>query len=290
MTMPRFLTLALLTFSLALAGVAQQDKQVLLLPVVMLGDYQPGSSDEFTKAMVDQVTKLAPKVKLDIPRPADLTGLKYSAQAQPPTSDEAARLCAAYGATNAAWLQVRFSPEYQPPASGQAGSLTVAGACRFWAFRASDRAVVVDQPVSVARTVIVPAGTTDEQLASMTQTLNDQCMNQLAQSIIAVGKAQASRAMTAQWGTPNVSAASYSAGYQRMAKAIATYQKNIDNGDLIGSTDSQRAALSAWRALSASDQKLIEQNYPGTTQWMEGGVYYDIGNYWNYSYPIIYRR
>ncbi len=268
--------------------MAQPQKEVLLLPVNMLGSYQPGTNDQFTNDMVTQIARLAPNVKLDVARPADLSGLQYSVQSQPPSPDEAARLCAAYGTTNATWLQVRFSPTYEAPANGQPGSLTVSGAARFWAFRAADRMVVVDQPVSVAKTTIVPPGTTDAQLASLSETLNSQCMNQLAQAIIAVGRASASKQMTAQWGPPsNPTATGTSAAYQTMANAINRYQKDVDRGDLIGSTDSQRAALTAWRALTPSDQQLIEKNFPGTTQWMEGGVYYDVGSYW---YPVYPRR
>lgn len=276
----------LLLLCLALASAAQTKKQVLLLPISMLGSYQPGTGDQFTKDLMAQVKKLAPNVDLDVARPADLSGLKYDIQDQPPGPDEAARLCAAYGTTNAAWLQVRFTPEYQAPSGGQPGSLTVAGAARFWAYRAADRTVVIDQPVSVARTSIVPAGTTDAQLATISATLNDQCMNQLAQTVIAVGKAQSSQQMTAKWvGPANPTATGYSAAYQTMARAINAYQKSVNDGDLIGSTDDQRAALTAWRALSPADQQLIEQNFPGTTQWMEGGFYYDVGNYWRPVYP-----
>lgn len=279
----------ILILCLALSGVAQAPKEVLLLPVSMTGSYQPGTGDQFTADLVAQINKMAPNVKLDVARAADLSGLQYSAQSQPPSPDEAARLCAAYGATNATWLQLHFTPQYQPPANGQPGSLTVAGAARFWAFRASDRAIVIDQPVSVARTSIVPAGTTDAQLSTISQTLNSQCMNQLAQTIITVAKAQANKQMTARWGPPsNPTATGFSAAYQTMANAIKTYQKDLDGGDLIATTDSQSAALTAWRALSPADQRLIEQNYPGTTQWMEGGVYYDVGNYW-YPYPYRYR-
>lgn len=279
--------IGLLLLCLAVSGLAQSPREVLLLPVSMVGSYQPGTGDQFTADMVAQIAQMAPHVKLDVARPADLSGLKYDAQSQPPSTEEAARLCAAYGATNAIWLQVRFTPEYQAPTAGQPGSLTVAGAARFWAFRASDRAIVIDQPVSVARTSIVPAGTTEAQLSSLTQSLNTQCMNQLAQTIITVAKAQQSRQMTANWGPPrNPSATGYSAAYQTMARAIDTYQHDLDNGDLIGTTDSQRGALIAWRALTPADRQLIEQNYPGTTQWMEGGLYYDVGNYW---YPHPYR-
>ncbi|GMU53079.1 MAG: hypothetical protein AMXMBFR33_22250 [Candidatus Xenobia bacterium] len=272
----------LVILCLTLAGLAQDQRQILLLPVAMLGDYQPGSGQEFTQDLITDTARMAPNAKLVLARPADLAGLQYQAQDQPPSSEEAARLCSAYSTTNAVWLQCRFTPEYQPPVGGQPGVLTVAGGARFWAFRASDRKVVIDQPLSVVRSTVVPVGTDDATLAGLTQKLNSQCMNQLAQQVITVAQQQSAQQRTARWGAPDPAATGFSAAYQAMAASIQRYQQDVNEGDLIGTTDTQRQCLTNWRALSANDQALIEKNYPGTTQWMEGGVYYDVG------YPYYY--
>ncbi|GMU53681.1 MAG: hypothetical protein AMXMBFR33_28270 [Candidatus Xenobia bacterium] len=288
--MKRFLlgSLALLLLSLLVAPApsaeGNQGRKVLLFPVLIQGEFKPRSEKEFSQALINQARKIAPKANVIVAREADLSGMQYRAGTQPPSVEEAGRLCAAYGADYAMFLSLRFTPEF---VNGADSVLTIAGAARLWAYQASDRKVLVDEPISVVRST--PAGSypTDQQLQPMADKLSTQCINQLAQQIVTVARQSANQQLVQQWAAPapaQPQAPKVNAAMKRMIDSLERYRRAVDSGDLIGSTDTQRVALSAWRGLSPQEQKQIEAMYPGTWQWMEGGFYYDTGNYWYPGY------
>ncbi len=281
-----FVALALLTLLAVDSPTARgEGNKVLLFPVLIQGEYKPRSEKEFTQALINQARKIAPKANVIVAREADLSGMHYAGGTQPPSVEEAARLCAAYDAKFAVWLSLRFTPEL---VSGADSVLSIAGAARMWGYRADDRKVVVDEPISVVRST--PAGSypNDQQLVPMADKLSSQCINQLAQQVVTLGRQSANQEMVQQWARPAATAQpkvpTVSQSMKRMIDSLERYRKATDSGDLIGSTDTQRMALSAWRDLSPQEQKQIEQMYPGTWQWMEGGFYYDTGGYWYPGY------
>ncbi|MCE7870618.1 hypothetical protein DYH09_09600 [bacterium CPR1] len=276
------LIVALLAVVPALPARGEGGK-VLLFPVLIQGEYKPRSEKEFTQALINQARKIAPKANIIVAREADLGGLHYAGGTQPPSVEEAGRLCAAYDAKFAVWLSLRFTPEL---VSGADSVLSIAGAARMWGYQAEDRKVIVDEPISVVRST--PAGSypNDQQLVPLADKLSSQCINQLAQQVVTLGRQSANQEMVQQWARPAAQpqAPKVNAKMKRMVDSLERYRRAVDSGDLIGSTDTQRVALSAWRDLSPQEQKQIEQMYPGTWQWMEGGFYYDTGNYWYPGY------
>ena len=274
--------LFLLLFCLNLVAVcgAQEGKQVLLFPIVLQGDYHPHSDEAFAQALHEQAQKMGSKSTVIAARPADLAGLQYDGTARPPSLDEAARLCAAYGTTHAVWLSLRFSPELTP---GKPSILTVAVAARMWAFKAATGKVVVDEPVVASRSASVGDSPQDAQLKTQAAQMSSQCINQLAQQIIAISRQGANQSLVKAWSKPGSQsqAPAVSANYKKMVEALQGYQKAMDAENLIDTVDFQRRTSSAWYRLTYDEQRAIERDYPGTYEWMNSGMrYYDVGDPW----------
>lgn len=272
----RTLLLLLLLILPALA----QEPNLLVLPPVLRGDYLPLSSQQFTQVFTGEVHKLNPKAGIVVPREQDLAGMGYRPADQPPALEQARQLCASYQATHVCYLSIRFRPELTAATGTEPGILAMAGAARLWVFSLELGKVVVDEPISVVRSGLLPKGTKLEQLE---RDLGNRCAHDLAQQIVTIGQQRAHAARVQGWkqAPPQAAApAGYSANVKRMFTSIDNYRNAVDSGDLIATTDGQRAALSAWRGLSRPEQAQVEKRYPGTLQWMEGGVYYDLGGYW----------
>lgn len=270
--------LLLLLSLLSLPGWAQ-DPKLLVLPPVIRGDYVPMSPQEFTQAFSDEVHKLNPKASVVVPRQQDLAGLGYQPTDQPPPLNQARQLCAAYQATHVCFMSIRFRPELTAATATEPGVLAMGGAARLWVLALDTGKVVIDEPVSVVRSGLLPKGA---KLEKVEADLGSRCAHDLAQQIVSVGQQRAAAARVQGWKRqpPQPAAPAYSANVKRMFKAIDGYRNAVDSGDLISATDDQRATLNVWRTLNPQEQMQVEQAYPGTFQWMEGGVYYDLRGYW----------
>lgn len=270
----------LLLLCLLVWPAAAQEPKLLVLPPVIRGDYLPMSSQQFTQVFSEEVHKLNPKASVVVPRQQDLGGLGYQPSDQPPALAQARQLCAAYQATHVCFMSLRFRPELTPANGTQPGVLAMGGAARLWVMALDSGQVMIDEPVSVVRSGLLAKGT---KLEKLEQDLGNLCAHDLAQQIVSVGQQRAAAARVSGWKqqqAPQPAAPTYSAKVKRMFSAIDGYRDAVDSGDLISATDDQRSTLNVWRTLNREEQMQVEQRYPGTFQWMEGGVYYDLRGYW----------
>lgn len=269
--------LTLILTATAWAQVGQPD--VLVLPVEMPGYYNPLDSEDLTKVLEAGIRKMAPNVKLQLSRAADLTAYGYKAGGeQPPTLDMADKLCRAYGASHICWVSIRFQPDYQP----QTGALALAGAARFWGYSADKRQVMFDQPLSLVRVGQVKNASDERAAKAAAKGLAEGCISDLAYQIVGVARQRQSRppASAAGWNPPPDYEASQSKNYKAMITATQNYQKAMKNQSLVDITTSQAAMQRAWVSLNQQERKAIEDNYPDLSDAMNQAPIYNYGGYY----------
>lgn len=262
----------LLLLLLCAPALAQEPVKVVVAPIVLRGEYLPLTTEQFTQVFAEEVRKLAPHAAVTLPR---LT--EAPATDQPPTPEEARRLCAQHGATYACWLSVRFRPQLTPNNSSQAdllpGTLAMSGAARLWIWSAN---ATIDEPVSVVRSARVEAGAS---LPDAARELAGRCAHDLAQQIVTVAQQRAAVARVSGWKAEPAGTAG-SEAVLKMCQSADRYQRAVRTNDHIGATDAQRAARAVWPTLTAEEKAQVEQRYPGAAQWMNGDPYFDVNGFW----------
>jgi len=254
---------------------AQEAPRVVVLPPVLRGEYLPMTAAEFTQVFTEEIRKLAPQAQVLMPR-AD----EVPASDQPPTGEEARRLCTSHQATDVCWLAVRFRPQVTAANASQAdllpGTLAMSGAARLWIWDAKSTHVAVDEPVSVVRSSWVEPGA---DLPATARELARKCAHDLAQQIVTVAQRRAAVARVTGWPQAPPQQGG-SAAVLQMCQSSDRYMRAVRSGDHIGATDAQRAAQATWANLSADERAQVEQRYPGTTRWMDGDPYFDVNGFW----------
>lgn len=67
--------------------------------------------------------------------------------------------------------------------------------------------------------------------------------------------------------------------YQSTLKAVASYQKSVERGDLQRTLAAQSEALEHWNRLTLQEKRRLETAAPGAMAWLQGGQDYENSNY-----------
>jgi len=273
--MKQLLTAAAFLLALMIPLHADPEKiQIVLLPVLVRGDYQPVSARDFQSVVLDEVKRRAPEVSLKQATDAELLGLGYSDYSQPPTPQQVKNICAHYQCSRTTWLTVRFHAGLDVGELDDPSVLvSVTGAARLVFFLGSTGEATLDEPSSATHSVKVGSGQ-----ATITdkaeQTLSRACVNDLAETLVALGNQALAKKRVADWERISQSSAARprsapaSPVYKRLSAALRAYQTAVKKGDILSAADRQRESATLWHSLAPEEKEQAELEFPGTEGWL----------------------
>lgn len=277
---------ALITLA-ALPGRAQTGTTgALLLPVSLQGPYQPVSGADFTDQL-QAVLKRAGKGGHIVRLSGDFQ--PPSAQ-QPPSPAMAETLCKQAQQRFCVWISLKMDATM----GNESDHLAMSATARFWAYDSVRDTVVLDAPVASLHSLPLPEKPSADILQQATNKLVTQNVEDLALQIVTLVEQESAALRVQGWqaatrarnGSSPPTPAEPSELFLGMEKACQDYGKAVADGDLMATQDALKRAYTAWPQLNAKEQQLIEQSYPGTDRWMNGGTWYGGG----YYYPPYWVR
>lgn len=275
------LSLALIAWG-ALPGAAQPpDGGAVVLPVSLQGTFQPVTSDQLAAGLASVLRSAGVGVDALQLKTEDLRKAGFQTPDQPPSPAVADGLCKEAGKRYCVWLSLRLDATM----GAKRDHLAMAGSTRFWAYDSTSDQVVLDAPLgSVHSTSLAPGGG-PEALQSATQALVGATLQDLALQIVTLVQQGSASQRVRTWQAAQQPAPppAPSEALQAMMRACQDYSSAVSRGDLIATRDAQSLAYSTWPQLNAQEQKDVEDRYPGTTRWMNGGTWYGGG----YYYPPV---
>lgn len=278
--------LVLLALSAIPAGAKPPEGGAVLLPVYLQGSYQPITGPEFTDQLLG-VLKSAGMGK-DVYRvtDAELQKAGFSTPSRPPSEAIAQGLCQSSGKRFCVWMSLQLSATMGP----NKDNLAMSAATRFWAYDSQSGQVVLDSPVGSVHSLPVSPKAGPDQLAGSSQKLVQQNVKDLALQIVTMVQQGAANQRVQAWqaaaqARQPVAPAGPSQDYTAMVQACQDYAKAVAQSDLMATQDALKRAYTLYPALTGAEKQKIEQDYPGTEQWMNGGSWYGGGYYYPYPYP-----
>lgn len=258
----------------------------VLLPVCLQGTYQPVNASEFTDQLMATLHSAglgqnATRITEDSLHTAGLTTPE-----RPPSPGVADGLCDQARKRFCVWLSLRMDATM----GVQKDHLAISAATRFWAWDSVTDTVVVDAPLASLHSLPLTANPTPAALQQATRELVQQNIEDLALQIVTLTQQESASQRVQTWqaswqARQPVPPPAPSQTFKAMSQACQDYGKAVGNSDLIATQDALKRAYTAWPQLNAQEQKDIEQTYPGTRNWMNGGVWYGGG----YYYPPYWR-
>ena len=288
---PILVFLAVLITLASLPGQAQSPPSgAILLPVNLQGPYQPVSGTEFTdqlQAVLQKVGKAGHVVRLSA---ETLQGLKDLSSQLPPSPAVAEALCNQANRRFCVWISLKMDATM----GNESDHLAMSATSRFWTYDSVQDTVVLDAPVASLHSLPFPENASAGDLQQATNDLVTQNVEDLALQIVTLVEQEAANLRVRGWqaatqartGVPTPPPAEASELFRGMEKACQDYGKAVADGDLMATQDALKRAYTSWPQLNSQEQQLIEQHYPGTETWMNGGVWYGGG----YYYPPYWVR
>ncbi len=288
---PILVLLAVLITLASLPGQAQSPPSgAILLPVNLQGPYQPVSGTEFTdqlQAVLQKAGKAGHVVRLSA---ETLQGLKGLSSQLPPSPAVAEALCNQANRRFCVWISLKMDATM----GNESDHLAMSATSRFWTYDSVQDTVVLDAPVASLHSLPLPQKPSASVLQKATNSLVTQNIEDLALQIVTLVEQESANLRVRGWqaatqarnGVQSPPPAATSELFQGMEKACQDYGKAVADGDLMATQDALKRAYTSWPQLNSQEQQLVEQHYPGTVSWMNGGVWYGGG----YYYPPYWVR
>lgn len=284
--------LVLLAALLALASLPGQAQTApsgaVLLPVQLQGSYQPVSATAFTdqlQAVLKKAGKSGNVLRLSAEA---LQGLKGMPSQLPPSPALAEALCNQANRRFCVWISLKMDATM----GKESDHLAMSATSRFWTYDSVQDAVVLDAPVASLHSLPLPQKPSVSVLQNATNNLVTQNIEDLALQIVTLVEQEAASLRVQGWQAAAQARnglqppAATSELLRGMEKACQDYGKAVADGDLMATQDALKRAYTSWPQLNSQEQQLVEQHYPGTDSWMNGGVWYGGG----YYYPPYWAR
>lgn len=273
--------LVLLTLGAVPGSTAPVGGGAVLLPISLQGTYQPIKGPQFTDELAAVLRKAGMGQNLVRMSEADLQKAGFTTPDHPPSLGVAQGLCQSTGKQFCVWMSLRLSAT----TSSNGDNLAMSGATRFWAYDSTSGTVVVDSPLGSIHSMGIPVKASPEVLQQATMKLVDQNVKDLALQVVTLVEQKAASVRVDAWQAAGrarepVPPATPSAAYQAMVQSCKDYASAVGQGDLMATQDALKRAYTTYPTLTGQEKAKIEQDYPGTEAWMNGGVWYGGGYYY----------
>lgn len=278
------LVLVLLALGAIPAGAKPPEGGAVLLPVYLQGSYQPINGPDFTSSLVATLKTAGMGKNLYRVSDAELQRAGFSTPSRPPSEGIAQGLCESSGKRFCVWMSLQMGATMGP----NKDNLAMSAATRFWAYDSQSGQVVLDSPIASVHSLPLSPKAGADALAQATKKLVDQNVKDLALQIVTMAEQGAANQRVQAWqaaaqARQPVQPTGPSQNYTGMVQACQDYAKAVAQSDLMATQDALKRAYTLYPALTGAEKQKIEQDYPGTEQWMNGGTWYGGGYY--YPYP-----
>lgn len=280
--------LVLVLFLLALAALPAAAKPpeggAVLLPIYLQGPYQPITGQQFTEQLGAVLHKAGMAKNVYRVTDAELQRAGFSTPSRPPSEGIAQGLCETSGKRFCVWMSLQLSATMGP----NKDNLAMSGATRFWAYDSTSKSVVVDSPIGSVHSLPLMGSASPDALAKVTQQLVSLNVKDIALQIVTISEQSVANQRVASWqaaaqARQPVQPTGPSQNYRDMVTACQDYAKAVAQSDLMATQDALKRAYTLYPALTGQEKRQIEQDYPGTEVWMNGGAWYGTGYYAPYG-------
>lgn len=268
-------------FLLALGAIpclAQAPSEgAVVLPAYLQGAYQPITAQAFMNELGANLQRAGLGKHAYRITEAELQKAGFSTPSRPPSEAVAQGLCSSAGKRYCVWMSLQLSANMTPAQD----NLAISGATRFWAYDSSTGQVIMDAPLASVHSLDVTRS--PESLAAATKKLVSQNIQDIALQIVTMAQQSEASARVQSWqaaGRPPAQPAGPSQNYTAMLQACRDYAAAVAQSDLMATQDALKRCYTLYPALNGDEKRQIEQQYPGTEQWMNGGSWY--GRYYYY--------
>lgn len=278
------LVLVLLALGALPADARPPEGGAVLLPVFLQGSYQPLTGAEFTDQLTAVLKTAGMGKNTYRVTDAELQRAGFSTPSRPPSEAIAQGLCQSTGKRYCVWMSLQLSATMGP----NKDNLAMSAATRFWAYDSQSQQVVLDSPVGSVHSLPLSPKAGADGIAQASQKLVSLNVKDLALQIVTMVEQGAANQRVQAWqaaavarqpGQPSGPSQTYTA----MVQACQDYAKAVAQSDLMATQDALKRAYTFYPALSGPEKAKIEQDYPGTEQWMNGGSWYGGGYYAPYG-------
>jgi len=272
---------ALLVFLAALPATAQSPPRgAVLLPVCLQGTYQPVRGSDFTDRLLSALGSAGlghetARISEESLRSAGLTTPE-----RPPSPAVADGLCDQARKRFCVWISLRMDATM----GARGDHLAISAASRFWAWDSVTDTVVLDAPLGSVHSQPLSARPDAAALQKATVELVEQNIEDLALQVLTLTQQEAAGRRVQAWQTRQPQPpARPSTAVKAMTQACQDYARAVSRSDLVATQDALKRAYTAWPQLTAQEQRGVEEDYPGTYDWMNRGNWYG-GDYYHPPY------